>query len=184
MNSQKNDESLVWFITGVSGGIGRELVRKALRRGDRVAGTSRNPEKVVATFKDEASRLLAISMDLRDPMGISNAVKAAIVRFGRIDVLVNNAGYGLIGAFVAGHRGEVVLATKYTNAAAGFTGKPGTDANAGGNQRKNMVQAVETSLKRLGTDYIDFTHPRNIEYMRAPKSKFLSVSVPNQERRS
>jgi len=61
----------------------------------------------------------------------------------------------LVGEFIAGHREEVVLATKYTNAVVGFSGKPGTDANAGGNQRKNMVQAVEASLKRLGTDYID-----------------------------
>jgi len=59
-----------------------------------------------------------------------------------------------VGEFIAGHRGEVVLATKYTNAVAGFTGASG-DPNAGGNQRKNMVQAVEASLKRLGTDYID-----------------------------
>jgi len=59
-----------------------------------------------------------------------------------------------VGEFIAGHREEVVLATKYTNAASGFTGAP-SDANAGGNQRKNMVQAVEASLKRLGTDYID-----------------------------
>src|SRR5258706_8896570 len=61
----------------------------------------------------------------------------------------------MVGEFVAGHREEVVLATKYTNATAAFTGKSGTDANAGGNQRKNMVQAVEASLKRLGTDYVD-----------------------------
>ena len=54
-----------------------------------------------------------------------------------------------VGEFIAGHREEVVLATKYTNSA------PGNDANAGGNHRKNMVQAVEASLKRLGTDYID-----------------------------
>ncbi len=60
-----------------------------------------------------------------------------------------------VGEFIAGHREEVVLATKYTNAVAGFSGQPGTDPNAGGNQRKNMVQAVEASLKRLGTDYID-----------------------------
>jgi aryl-alcohol dehydrogenase-like predicted oxidoreductase len=59
-----------------------------------------------------------------------------------------------VGEFIAGHREEVVLATKYTNAAGGFTAAP-TDANAGGNQRKNMVQALEASLKRLGTDYID-----------------------------
>src|SRR6266581_6167079 len=55
----------------------------------------------------------------------------------------------LLGEFLHGHRGEVVLATKYSNAA------PGTDPNAAGNHRKSMVQAVEASLKRLQTDYID-----------------------------
>ena len=71
------------------------------------------------------------------------------------NIYTNGSSEKLVGEFIAGHREEVVLATKYTNAAAGFTGKPGTDANAGGNQRKNMVQAVEASLKRLGTDTID-----------------------------
>ncbi len=54
-----------------------------------------------------------------------------------------------VGEFIRPHRQEIVLATKYTNAA------PCKDANAGGNHRKNMVQAIEASLKRLGTDYID-----------------------------
>ena len=54
-----------------------------------------------------------------------------------------------VGEFMSGHRQEIVVATKYTNA------RPGADANAGGNQRKNMVQALEASLRRLGTDYID-----------------------------
>jgi aryl-alcohol dehydrogenase-like predicted oxidoreductase len=71
------------------------------------------------------------------------------------NIYTNGSSEKLVGEFVAGHREEVVVATKYTNAIVGFTGKPGTDANAGGNQRKNMVQAVEASLKRLGTDYID-----------------------------
>jgi aryl-alcohol dehydrogenase-like predicted oxidoreductase len=71
------------------------------------------------------------------------------------NIYTNGSSEKLVGEFIAGHRGEVVVATKYTNAAAGFSGQPGTDANAGGNQRKNMVQAVEASLKRLGTDYID-----------------------------
>jgi aryl-alcohol dehydrogenase-like predicted oxidoreductase len=71
------------------------------------------------------------------------------------NIYTNGSSEKLVGEFVAGHREEVVVATKYTNAVVGFTGKPGTDANAGGNQRKNMVQAVEASLKRLGTDYID-----------------------------
>src|SRR5258708_14786259 len=55
----------------------------------------------------------------------------------------------LLGEFMEGHRQSVVMATKYTLSA------PGTDPNAAGNQRKNMVQAVEASLKRLQTDYID-----------------------------
>jgi aryl-alcohol dehydrogenase-like predicted oxidoreductase len=59
-----------------------------------------------------------------------------------------------VGEFIAGHRDEVVLATKYSNAVSAVTGVNG-DPNAGGNQRKNMVRAVEASLKRLGTDYID-----------------------------
>jgi aryl-alcohol dehydrogenase-like predicted oxidoreductase len=54
-----------------------------------------------------------------------------------------------VGEFMRGHRQEMVVATKYTNA------QPGKDPNAGGNHRKSMMQAVETSLKRLGTDYID-----------------------------
>ena len=71
------------------------------------------------------------------------------------NIYTNGSSEKLVGEFVAGHREEVVIATKYTNAASVFAGLPGTDANAGGNQRKNMVQAVEASLKRLGTDYID-----------------------------
>jgi aryl-alcohol dehydrogenase-like predicted oxidoreductase len=71
------------------------------------------------------------------------------------NIYTNGSSEKLVGEFIAGHREEVVVATKYTNAASGFTGQPGTDANAGGNQRKNMVQTVESSLKRLGTHYID-----------------------------
>jgi len=71
----------------------------------------------------------------------------------------------------------VVLATKYTNATAGFTGKSGTDANAGGNHRKNMVQAVEASLKRLGTDYIDlYWLPSGIRSPLPKKSCGLSMT--------
>jgi aryl-alcohol dehydrogenase-like predicted oxidoreductase len=65
------------------------------------------------------------------------------------NMYTNGASERLLGDFMEGHRGEVVLATKYTNTT------PGKDPNAGGNQRKNMMQAIEASLKRLRTDYID-----------------------------
>jgi aryl-alcohol dehydrogenase-like predicted oxidoreductase len=65
------------------------------------------------------------------------------------NVYTNGTSESLLGEFMQGHRQRLVLATKYTNAA------PGTDANAGGNHRKSMVQALEASLKRLKTDYID-----------------------------
>src|SRR5205807_369388 len=65
------------------------------------------------------------------------------------NLYTNGTSESYLGEFMQGHRESVVLATKYSNAA------PGADPNAGGNQRKNMVQAVEASLKRLRTDYID-----------------------------
>jgi aryl-alcohol dehydrogenase-like predicted oxidoreductase len=65
------------------------------------------------------------------------------------NLYTNGTSESLLGEFAKEHRQSMVLATKYTNAA------PGTDANAGGNQRKNMAQSVEASLKRLQTDYID-----------------------------
>ena len=65
------------------------------------------------------------------------------------NVYTNGSSESFLGEFTQGHRGSMVLATKYTNAA------PGKDANAGGNQRKNMFQSLEGSLKRLRTDYID-----------------------------
>ena len=89
---------LVWFITGTSQGFGHELVRAALDRGDSVLATSRSPEKVTSAFPEASDRLLAVPMDLRVPGQISNAVQAALVQFGRIDVLVNKAGHGFIGA--------------------------------------------------------------------------------------
>jgi len=65
------------------------------------------------------------------------------------NLYTNGTSESYLGEFMEGHRQSVVMATKYTNAA------PGNDPNAGGNQRKNMMQSVEASLKRLKTDYID-----------------------------
>jgi NAD(P)-dependent dehydrogenase (short-subunit alcohol dehydrogenase family) len=91
-------DNRVWVVTGASRGFGRELVRAALARGDCVVATSREPEKVMADCDDASDRLVAMPMDLRDFSQIVAMVDSAVGRFGRIDVLVNNAGYGLIGA--------------------------------------------------------------------------------------
>jgi NAD(P)-dependent dehydrogenase (short-subunit alcohol dehydrogenase family) len=86
----------VWFITGASSGIGRELVRQALAAGEAVTAVARN----TAAIKDlgETGHLLAVDADVRDESAVRAAVEQAVTRFGRIDVVANNAGYGLFGA--------------------------------------------------------------------------------------
>lgn len=105
--ASRPDQHRVWFITGTSQGFGRELVRAALQRGDSVAATSRQPHAVAAAFPAEKDRLLVTSMDLRDTKQISSVVQQAIGRFGRIDVLVNNAGYGITGAVEEASEAEI-----------------------------------------------------------------------------
>jgi len=87
----------VWFITGASRGFGAETARAALARGDRVIATARRPETVEAEL-GRHQNLLALALDVNDEAQAFAAADAAIARFGRIDVLVNNAGYGLLGA--------------------------------------------------------------------------------------
>lgn len=88
----------VWFITGASRGFGLEITREALSRGDSVVASARNPRAVLDAIPDAADRLLAVAMDVGDPAQITAAVEAAIARFGHVDVLVNNAGRGLVGS--------------------------------------------------------------------------------------
>jgi NAD(P)-dependent dehydrogenase (short-subunit alcohol dehydrogenase family) len=95
---EDQEKQRVWIITGTSQGFGRDLVDAALKRGDRVIATSRDPKKVLSAFPDAGDRLIAMPMDLRDPKQIAAVADEAISRFGRIDVLINNAGHGLLGA--------------------------------------------------------------------------------------
>jgi len=88
----------VWFITGASRGFGLEITKVALERGDSVVATARNPQSVIDALPDAGARLLAVELDVHRPAQITAAVDAAIAKFGRIDVLINNAGRGLLGA--------------------------------------------------------------------------------------
>jgi len=88
----------VWFITGTSKGFGRVWAEAALERGDRVAATARDVATVRALEERYGERALAIALDVTEKSAVDAAVAHTIERFGRIDVAVNNAGYGLFGA--------------------------------------------------------------------------------------
>ncbi len=85
-----------WFITGASRGFGVELARHALAQGDNVVATARRPETVEEEL-GACDRLLAVVLDVTVEAEAHAAIASARDRFGRIDVVVNNAGYGLIG---------------------------------------------------------------------------------------
>ncbi|NMG07730.1 oxidoreductase [Brasilonema sp. UFV-L1] len=88
----------VWFITGSSTGFGRTLAEAVLDKGETVVLTARKPEQVEDLTAKFPNRALAVRLDVTKPEEVREAVKQAIATFGRIDVLVNNAGYGTMGA--------------------------------------------------------------------------------------
>lgn len=97
LNEAPNGPARTWFITGCSTGFGRELALAALRRGDRVAATARRLESVRDLAERYPDRAAATELDVRDEAAARSAVAEAVAAFGRIDVVVNNAGYGLFG---------------------------------------------------------------------------------------
>ena len=97
----------VWFITGCSTGFGRELARLVLDRGWRAVVTSRSTERLDDLVASAGDRALAVAMDVTDAAGIEAAVDAAKARFGGIDVLVNNAGYGYQSSVEEGEEAEI-----------------------------------------------------------------------------
>lgn len=91
-------EKKVWFITGTSSGIGRELAEEALAQGYRVVATARKPEVLKDLVEKYPETALAVKLDVTNKEDVKNSLNEAIDKFERIDVVVNNAGYGLIGA--------------------------------------------------------------------------------------
>ena len=89
--------SKTWFITGTSRGFGREWTKAALERGDRVAATARDTSTLDDLKADHGDALLALALDVTDRDAAFGAVRQAQEHFGRLDVVVNNAGYGHFG---------------------------------------------------------------------------------------
>ncbi|RIX28973.1 SDR family NAD(P)-dependent oxidoreductase [Amnibacterium setariae] len=92
-----NGTTRTWFITGASTGFGREWTEAALERGDRVVATARRPESIADYPERFGDAALALALDVTDREAVFAAVQEARGRFGRIDVVVNNAGYGQFG---------------------------------------------------------------------------------------
>jgi NAD(P)-dependent dehydrogenase (short-subunit alcohol dehydrogenase family) len=92
------DNNKVWFITGASKGLGLELAKKLLAEGYKVAATSRNEKALVEVLGNSSENFLPLEMDLVNEQSVKNAIDVTIRHFKTIDVLVNNAGYGLLGA--------------------------------------------------------------------------------------
>jgi NAD(P)-dependent dehydrogenase (short-subunit alcohol dehydrogenase family) len=88
----------VWFITGTSSGLGRAIAQAALDHGDRVVATARSTDRIADLERDFADRAVALPLDVTDPDQARAAIDAAVAAFGHIDVVVNNAGYGVLGA--------------------------------------------------------------------------------------
>jgi len=97
----------LWFITGCSTGFGRELAKLVLARGWRAVVTARDKARVADLVQGAEDRALALDLDVTDAVQVTAAVQAAEARFGSIDVLVNNAGYGYQVSVEEGEENEI-----------------------------------------------------------------------------
>lgn len=96
--SVAQQDSKVWFVTGSSRGFGRVWVEAALERGDRVVATARDTSGVAELAERHGDQVLTLPLDVTDRDAVFEAVNQAVAHFGRLDVIVANAGYGLFGA--------------------------------------------------------------------------------------
>ena len=92
-----NSNQKVWYITGASKGLGLALVKQLLNEGKKVAATSRSIEELKKAICD-ADNFLPLQVNLLSEESIEKSIQATVAQFGRVDVIVNNAGYGLAGA--------------------------------------------------------------------------------------
>ena len=96
----------IWFITGSSRGFGRALVQAALDAGDSVVATARRPEQLAGFAERYGDRVLPLALDVTDADAVQAAVDAGVARFGRLDVVVNNAGYANVAPVETGDEAD------------------------------------------------------------------------------
>jgi NAD(P)-dependent dehydrogenase (short-subunit alcohol dehydrogenase family) len=97
MTASNVENTRVWFITGASSGLGYEFTKKALESGDKVVGVARNIEKLNDLKYQFEGMLLPLSLDVTDRSAVSTTVETAIKHFGRLDIVINNAGNMVMG---------------------------------------------------------------------------------------
>jgi NAD(P)-dependent dehydrogenase (short-subunit alcohol dehydrogenase family) len=168
--------SQVWFVTGASRGLGFAIAQAVLEKGDAVVAAARNASRAEQVL-GSSDRVFAVSIDVTDRASIQRAADTAVARFGKIDVIVNNAGYGLMGAveeldaleledvFKTNFFGarEVIRALLPTlraqragwivniSSVGGFTGTPGAGAyNASKFALEGLSEALAQELAPLG----------------------------------
>lgn len=127
----------VWFITGASRGFGRIWAEAALSRGDRVAATARTPESIADLKARFGDAVLPLALDVTDRHQAEQAVRQAHAHFGRLDVILNNAGYSLVGTIEEADESDV---------------RDLFDANYFGTLR--VIQAALPLLRQQGSGHI------------------------------
>jgi NAD(P)-dependent dehydrogenase (short-subunit alcohol dehydrogenase family) len=96
----------VWFVTGSSRGFGRAIVKAALEAGDRVVATARRPEQLSELTREHGGQVLPLALDVTDATAVNAAITTAVARFGRLDVVVNNAGYANLAPIETGDEAD------------------------------------------------------------------------------
>jgi len=97
----------VWLVTGCSTGFGRELAKQLIEHKENVVVTARKPDQIADLVHEHGDHVLGLELDVTDPSSIDNAIRQTLSRFGRIDVLVNNAGYGYQTSIEEGDEQEI-----------------------------------------------------------------------------
>ncbi len=130
-----DNQTKVWFITGSSTGFGRALVEAALEQGDLVVATARKPEQLAELVAQYPKTVKTVRLDVTNLQEVQEAINSAQEAFGRIDVLVNNAGYGTLGAIEEVSE-EAIRRQFETNVFGALNTMRGAHLMVGGVQRK------------------------------------------------